>query len=274
MTPKKRKDSKSSIYQWKGPQTRELPEPYHSRLPDIQRWRVAFGDDFKIADQVLCIFCAAFMFSSDERYKFEPDDTVMAIYRAVYPSRWTPDSLEQPILIDTLEKEFNFTFDPTVLEKTETLRQIVAEIKEAQQRQTKNPALPVRDAMFTYEEAKDFAVNNLLRDAEFHEAGNYQRIGDNFDRYDAGLLRDGDPRFKKLHIALNFWDSWQDSRNHDWLFYKGIEKDDWSRLAREIANNIAKDEEITDDLILKHFDQRQPQDGILSRVRSFLKKRH
>ncbi|RNC64334.1 MAG: hypothetical protein ED859_18575 [Desulfuromonadales bacterium] len=80
------------------------------------------------------MFCDAFMFNEEERYKFEPDDTVMEIYRAVYPSRWTPDALEHPILIGALEKEFNFTFDPTTLDKTESFRQIVVEIKDAQQR--------------------------------------------------------------------------------------------------------------------------------------------
>ena len=58
---------------------RKLPEPYYSRLPNSQRWRDLFGVDLIIADQVLCMFCDAFMFSEEERYKFEPDDTVMAI---------------------------------------------------------------------------------------------------------------------------------------------------------------------------------------------------
>ena len=72
------------------------------------------------------------MFDEEERYKFEPDDTVFAVYRAVYPSRWTPDALEHPILIDALEKEFDFSFNPTRVEKIESFRQIVTEIKDAQ----------------------------------------------------------------------------------------------------------------------------------------------
>lgn len=111
---------------------RKLPEPFFSRLPDAQRWRDCFDDDFGVADRVLCIFCNAFMFDEEERYKFEPDDTVFAVYRAVYPSRWTPDALEHPILIDALEKEFDFSFNPTRLEKMESFRQIVTEIKDAQ----------------------------------------------------------------------------------------------------------------------------------------------
>ncbi|UTG92094.1 acyl carrier protein [Geobacter sulfurreducens] len=109
-----------------------LPEPFACRLPNIQLWQDSFGDDFGVADRVLCIFCDAFMFDEEERFKFEPDDTVMAIYRAVYPSRWTPDSLEYPFIIDALEKEFDFRFNPIKLEKIASFRQIVAEIKDAQ----------------------------------------------------------------------------------------------------------------------------------------------
>ena len=111
---------------------RKLPEPFLGRLPDAKRWRECFDDDFGVADRVLCIFCDAFMFDKAERYKFEPDDTVMAVYGAVYPSRWTPDSLEHPFMIDALEKEFDFRFSPTKLEKIASFRQIVAEIKDAQ----------------------------------------------------------------------------------------------------------------------------------------------
>jgi len=64
--------------------------------------------------------------------------------------------------------------------------------------------------MLTYKEANKFIVENLQRDAEFHETGDYPRVGDNFDEYDAKLPRTDDPRFKKLHIALNFWEGWQD----------------------------------------------------------------
>lgn len=108
--------------------------------------------------------------------------------------------------------------------------------------------------MFTYEEATKFVAENLLRDAEFHEAGHYQRVGENFDEYDAEIPRTDDPRFKKLHIALNFWDGWQDSRNHGWLFYKVIEKDDWPRLARIIIQSITAEQEITESILLEHFD--------------------
>ena len=116
-----------------GMKNRDLPEPFFSRVSDHKRWQDTFGDDFTLADRVLCIFCDAFMFDETERYKFEPDDTVMAVYRAVYPSRWTPDSLEHPFMIDALEKEFDFRFNPTKLEKIASFSQIVTEIKDAQQ---------------------------------------------------------------------------------------------------------------------------------------------
>lgn len=125
--------------------------------------------------------------------------------------------------------------------------------------------------MFTYEEAKNFVIDNLLLDAKLHDAGDYWSVGDKFDEYDAELPRDDDPRLKKLHIALNFWDGWQDSRNHDWHFYKGITKDDWPRLAQMIVMNIQEEQEITEEVILEHFDPK-PREGMISKLRNVFKK--
>ena len=82
------------------------------------------------------------MFEVGERYKFRPDDTVMEIYRAVYPSRWTADALETNFLINGLEKEFRFSFDNARLDKIKSFRQIVAEIKSAQQSSPANGRSP------------------------------------------------------------------------------------------------------------------------------------
>jgi len=126
--------------------------------------------------------------------------------------------------------------------------------------------------MFTYEVAKQFIVDNLQRDTDFHDAGDYWRVGDNYDEYDTILPRNDDPYFKKLHIALNFWDGWQDARNHDWHFYKGITKDDWPLLARIIIKYIKEEKEITEKIILEHFDLR-PREGLISKLRNVFKKK-
>lgn len=64
--------------------------------------------------------------------------------------------------------------------------------------------------MLTYDEAKHYLIEHLSRHVALHVAGDYWHVGDNFDDFDANLPRNDDPKFKKLHIALNFWDGWQD----------------------------------------------------------------
>jgi hypothetical protein len=124
--------------------------------------------------------------------------------------------------------------------------------------------------MFTYDEAKHYLVEHLSRDVALHSAGDYWRVGDNFDEFDKNLPRNDDPKFRKLHIALNFWDGWQDSRDHDWHFYKGISQTDWPRLAEIIIQNVKEEKEITDEIILEHFDLR-PREGMISKLKKVFK---
>lgn len=44
---------------------------------------------------------------------------------------------------------------------------------------------------------------------------------------DHDLPRSADPQWKKLFIALNFWDGWIDASNHNWQHYEPIEAKDW-----------------------------------------------
>lgn len=124
--------------------------------------------------------------------------------------------------------------------------------------------------MFTYDEPKKFLIEQLSRDVEIHISGNYRRIGDKFSEFDANLPRNDDPKFTKLHIALNFWDGWQDARNHDWRVYKGISENDWPQLAKIIIRNIEEEKEITNELILQYFDLRGGE-GIISKLRKMFK---
>jgi len=123
--------------------------------------------------------------------------------------------------------------------------------------------------MFTYTEAKEYLIEHLTRDIKLHNAGDYSRIGDGFGEFDINLPRDADPKFSKLHIALNFWDGWQDSRNHYWEFYQGILQNDWPRLATVIIQNIEEETEITNELILEHFGLR-PRESIVSKLKKML----
>ena len=84
----------------------------------------------------------------------------------------------------------------------------------------------------------DILANALEVDAVAHESGQHHKIGDKFDDVlnEISSLDDISPRLSSL--AINFWESWQDSRNHDWLYYEPITEADWPRLAREIAHSL------------------------------------
>jgi hypothetical protein len=108
--------------------------------------------------------------------------------------------------------------------------------------------------MFTYEQAKGFVIKHLAQDAEHHLAGRFPQIGEAFDEFDANLPRDAGPQFDKLHVALNFWDSWQDARNHEWMYYPKIKRADWPCLAKSIIADLSVERDIQDQLILSDFD--------------------
>jgi hypothetical protein len=107
-----------------------------------------------------------------------------------------------------------------------------------------------------YLEAKQAFIDGLSRDVDAHEAGRYEEVGAGFDDLEAALPRGHGPEFDKLFIALNFWDGWIDSRNHNWLYYKGIEQSDWPVLARSIVKSLEADQEISGPMVLRHFDLR------------------
>ena len=121
--------------------------------------------------------------------------------------------------------------------------------------------------MFNYDEAKKYLIEHLSQDVALHLSGNTEAVGRNFDEFDGNLPRNAEPKFKKLHIALNFWDGWQDSRNHDWLYYEGINQSDWPNLAKEIVTDIENDRDITNEQILSHFDLR-PRTSVIEKIKS------
>lgn len=70
-----------------------------SRFPnvpkdEIRRFLQAFVDGFSFRDQ--------------QRLKFAPDDKLMDVYRALYPSKEWPDALELETFSKNLEKEYGF----------------------------------------------------------------------------------------------------------------------------------------------------------------------
>ena len=89
---------------------------WHSRFPnapkdEIRRFLQAFVDGFAFKDQ--------------QRLKFTPDDKVMDVYRALYPSKEWPDALELETFSKNLKKVYDFDL-ATVTDPDITLGQLFA----------------------------------------------------------------------------------------------------------------------------------------------------
>ena len=63
-------------------------------------------------------FVDGFAFSSKKRLKFDPDDKVMDIYRALYPTPGWPDALELETFAINLEKKYGFKLEKVFDEET------------------------------------------------------------------------------------------------------------------------------------------------------------
>jgi hypothetical protein len=108
-----------------------------------------------------------------------------------------------------------------------------------------------------YDDLREELALALNAAADSQDAGDLAAIEIGYDDLDGRLLRNADPRFDKLHIALHFWDGWIDSRNHEWLYYEPLSAADWPVLARAIAQQLQGNREIADESVLRHFDWRR-----------------
>jgi propanediol dehydratase small subunit len=90
----------------------QLPKPYFNRTYQGKGWRNAFPTSSKQdIREFLSVFVDAFAFSQAERLKLNPDDQVLQIYRTIYPSKWTPDTLEIETLAKDIEAKYGFSLE-------------------------------------------------------------------------------------------------------------------------------------------------------------------
>ena len=93
-----------------------LPKPYNTRSCQGKGWRNAFPSASKQDIRAfLALFVDAFAFSQKERLKLNPEDQVLQIYRAIYPSQWTPDALET--FAKDIEAKYGFSLESIWHEK-------------------------------------------------------------------------------------------------------------------------------------------------------------
>ena len=127
-----------------------------------------------------------------------------------------------------------------------------------------------------YEETRRKVIEELLRSAAAHEAGNIWQIDGSYDEMQSRILSEDAPEFEKLSIAVEFWGGWIDARNHDWMYYKGIGALDWPKLARQIAADLGADMYTEDERIREHFDPRYRVEtpGVWERLKKYLFTKH
>ena len=111
--------------------------------------------------------------------------------------------------------------------------------------------------MVDYQQLRQRFLTALDAAARSQESGDFAAIETGYEELDALLPRNVDPAFDKLHSALEFWDGWIDARNHNWLYYEGIQREDWPGLARGIVDDLRQDREISDQRVVQRFNWRR-----------------
>ncbi len=82
---------------------------YWDRVCTGVKWRRRFPNIPKEEiRRFLEAFIDGFAFKSNQRLKFDPDDKVMDVYRALYPSTGWPDALELETFANNLQHTYGF----------------------------------------------------------------------------------------------------------------------------------------------------------------------
>jgi hypothetical protein len=118
---------------------------------------------------------------------------------------------------------------------------------------------------------RESAATGLLRCADAHEAGDFSEIEREFDVFEASLTQDASAIPNDVLLAFGFWDAWTDSSNHDWRYHEPIQRDDWPRLAREIADTLRSGVPIANPVLLDAFGVQPVRGSWLSRLVARLK---
>ncbi len=89
-----------------------LPDPFRKRTCQGRGWKKAFPDaQPKDIRQFLLFFVGAFAFSGSEKLKLNPNDKILEIYKAMYPSKWMADVLEFETLARNLRRSYSVEFE-------------------------------------------------------------------------------------------------------------------------------------------------------------------
>ncbi|WP_374317828.1 hypothetical protein [Aquabacterium sp.] len=118
-----------ALIMWGVKSAGQLPKAFRHRSCQGSAWLAAFPEASK-ADirQFLALFVEAFAFKDEQKLMFAPSDEVLAVYRALYPSRWMPDALELETLADDLSRQYGVSLQ-AVWHQQLTLGQLFLEVQ-------------------------------------------------------------------------------------------------------------------------------------------------
>ncbi len=110
---------------------RRLPVPFRARACQGAGWRRAFPDASKQEIRAfLSLFIEAFCFSQSEKLKLNHNDTILELYRAMYPKRWMPDALELEVLSMRMQEQYGLSL-PSVWHEQLTIGGLFAHARQS-----------------------------------------------------------------------------------------------------------------------------------------------
>lgn len=109
----------------------KLPAPFGARSCQGKDWRHSFPDASKEEIQkFLSMFTDCFAFDDKYKLKFNPNDQLLDIYRALYPHKWQADALEFETLAEVLESEYEVNLS-NIWRDALTLGQLFSSIRQS-----------------------------------------------------------------------------------------------------------------------------------------------
>ena len=103
----------------------------------------------------------------------------------------------------------------------------------------------------------------LRRDADAHDAGAVDSVGESYDDVLAEVLPLWNEAGGTIGMAFRFWDAWVKARNNDWPNSSGIAREDWPRLARHIAAALEMHNTVSEPVLERFADR-----GLWARLRA------
>jgi hypothetical protein len=87
---------------------RPTNEYVRRRTSDPELWKREYPTELApLVGKVLGTIRTAFLLREDDVHRLRPDDRLSAMYRAAYPKRWQPDTLEFETLQADLRKKYH-----------------------------------------------------------------------------------------------------------------------------------------------------------------------